>query len=84
MLGHEVFEKGKGCRCLSFCSTGSLFEQQQDIIICYRLCTGVSWIKNQPGDETGHQGPKGNHGGCGVKCMDLAAEKYECGRILIR
>ena len=53
---------------------GSLFEQEQGIIILYRSCTGVSLIKNRPGDETDRLGPKGYHGGCGGKCMDLTGK----------
>ena len=74
VLGHAVFEKGKGCRCLSFCPMSSLFKQEQDITICYWLCTGVSWVKNQARDETDRLGPIGYHGGCGGKCMDLAGK----------
>ena len=74
VLGHAVSEKGKGCRCLSFCFMGSLFNQEQGITIFYRLCTGVSWVNNQARDETDHLGVKGYHGGCGVKCMDLAGK----------
>ena len=72
VLGHEVSEKGKGCRCLSFCSMDSLLKQEQGITICYRLCTGVSWVKNQSGDEKDRLGRKGYHGGCGGTLMDLA------------
>ena len=74
VLGHAVSEKGKGCRCLSFCSMGLLFKQEQRITICYRLCTGVSWVKNQSGDEKDRLGRKGYHGGCGGTFMDLAGK----------
>ena len=53
---------------------GSLLKQEQGITICYRLFTGFSWVKNQPGDETDRLGPKGYHGGCGGKCMDLTGK----------
>ena len=53
---------------------GSLFKQEQGITIFYGLCTGVSWVKNQLGAETDRLGPKGYHGGCGGKCMDLAGK----------
>ena len=62
---------------------GSLFKQEQGITIFYRLCTGVSWVKNQSGDETDRLGRKGYHGGCGEKCMDLAGKITKSGRILI-
>ena len=63
---------------------GSLFKQEQGITICYRLCTGVSWVKNRLGDEKGRLGQKGYHGGCGGKVYGFGREKYECSRILIR
>ena len=74
VLGQAVFEKGNGCRCLSFGSMGSLFKQEQGITIFYRLCTGVSWVKNQSGDEKDRLGRKGYHGGCGGTFMDLAGK----------
>ena len=77
VLGHAVSEKGKGCRCLSFCSMGSLFKQEQGITIFYRLCTGVSWVKNQSGDEKVRQGRKDYHGGCGGGVYGFGRENYE-------
>ena len=74
MRGSAVFEKGNWYKCLSFCSTGTLFEQEQGITICYRLCTGVSWAKYQSEDEKVRLGRKDYHGGCGGKCMDLAGK----------
>ena len=53
---------------------GSLFKQEQGITICSRLCTGVSWIKNQTRDEKDRLGRKGYHGGCGGTFMDLAGK----------
>ena len=69
-----MFEKGNWYKCLSFCSMGSLFKQEQDITIFYRICAGVSWVQKQPGDETDRLGVNGYHGGCGGKCMDLAGK----------
>ena len=65
VLGSTVFEKGNEYNCLSFCSMGSLFKQEQDFTIFYRICAGVSWVQNQPGDETDRLDRKGYHGGCG-------------------
>lgn len=61
-----------------------LFKQEQGITICYRLCSGVFRVKYKPGVETDRLGPKGYRGGCGGKCMGLAWEKYDCGRIFDR
>ena len=35
---------------------------------------GVSWVKNQSGDEKDRLGRKGYHGGCGGTFMDLAGK----------
>ncbi len=45
---------------------------------------GFFRVKYQPGVETDRLGPKGYRGGCGGKCMGLAWEKYDCGRIFDR